>query len=209
MKTCSHEAFVVLTREATVIEQDRHGPKVMVLADGSYLKLFRRKRLLSSASWYPYAQRFVDNVHALRARGIPCPEVIDCFRVPAAGRDVVHYRPLPGTTLRQLITGNQADPGLRQTLGRFIATLHERGIYFRSIHLGNVVLTAERRLGLIDVADMKTGRRPLSSWRRRRNAKHLLRIKVDRAWILGGDGGAALSAGYREVAQRPFPLGSA
>jgi hypothetical protein len=47
-----------------------------VLADGSYLKLFRRKRLISSAAWYPYAQRFADNALALAAREHPLPRVI-------------------------------------------------------------------------------------------------------------------------------------
>lgn len=208
MKTWSHEAFVEFTGQATIIEQDGHGPKVMVLPDGTYLKLFRRKRLISSASWYPYAQRFVDNTGALLACAIPCPEVIECFRVREIARDVVHYRPLPGRTLRQLVAqGEQCPPNLRRQLGRFIATLHEAGIYFRSIHLGNIVQTPEGQLGLIDVADLKAGRRPLSSWHRRRNTKHLLRVAVDRTWILGDDGDAAFSAGYAEVAGWSLRLG--
>lgn len=91
--------FETLKQGAELIEADGHGEKVLLLPDGHYLKLFRRKRLISSASWYPYAQRFADNARALQARGIPCPEVIEVFRVPEMERDVVHYRPLIGKAL--------------------------------------------------------------------------------------------------------------
>jgi phage gp46-like protein len=61
VQTLSHDAYLALRADATVLERDLHGDKVLQLADGSYLKLFRRKRLISSAAWYPYAQRFADN----------------------------------------------------------------------------------------------------------------------------------------------------
>ncbi|HZJ92281.1 MAG TPA: toluene tolerance protein, partial [Thiopseudomonas sp.] len=57
------------------------------------------------------------------------------------------------------------------------------GVYFRSIHLGNVVLTPECELGLIDISDMKIFRRPLSKWQRKRNFEHMVRDERDREWL--------------------------
>ena len=65
MQTLEQADYLALRADARVLEYDRHGDKVLQLADGSYLKLFRRKRLLSSAAWYPYAKRFADNALAL------------------------------------------------------------------------------------------------------------------------------------------------
>lgn len=201
----SHEHFLSLREGAQIIEADRFGEKVLRLADGTYLKLFRRKRLLSSAAWYPYAQRFADNAAALAARGIRCPVVIQVFRLPRISRDAVHYRPLAGRTLRQIVHGEPEscpEAALRVRLGEFIASLHDCGVYFRSLHLGNIVLTDEERFGLIDIADLTASTRPLRAYRRKRNFRHLLRYKSDQGWLLA-DGGDALIAGYlRRVPQR-------
>lgn len=199
MQTLENEKFLTLRDGAEVVEADHFGEKVLRLPDGSYLKLFRRKRLISSAAWYPYAQRFADNAKALAALEIPCPEVMAVYRLPIISRDAVHYRPLEGTTIRQII---QAAPdtvrerALRSQLGAFVARLHRLGVYFRSLHLGNVVLTPDGALGLIDIADLKHRRGPLSERLRERNLRHLYRVACDRAW-LEADSGQAFFSAYR------------
>ena len=65
-------------------------------------------------------------------------------------------------------------------LGSLIATLHRQGIYFRSLHLGNIVLTPENKMGLIDLADLSRGRGALGTIKRLRNFQHLLRDSRDR-----------------------------
>ena len=183
LQNLTHNDYLALRAHAAVLEQDRHGDKVLQLQDGRYLKLFRRKRLISTAAWYPYAQRFADNAIALAQRGIPCPEVSEVYRIPSIARDAVRYTPLAGETLRQLVRAGAGTAGLRDKLGAFVARLHEAGIYFRSLHLGNIVLTPDNDLGLIDIADLRAGRGPVSQHRRQRNLRHLLRDAHDQAWI--------------------------
>ncbi|WP_371364228.1 lipopolysaccharide kinase InaA family protein [Pseudomonas sp. QL9] len=195
MQQLALSAYESLRDGAEVLEADRYGDKVLHLADGNFLKLFRRKRLISSAALYPYAQRFADNAQALQRLGIPCPQTIAVYRIPGIARDAVHYEPLPGDTLRQLIAAGDNGNELRAQLGELIATLHDKGVYFRSLHLGNVVRTPEGRLGLIDIADMKARRRPLNRLQRKRNFAHMLRYADDRQWLLA-DQGAALAAAY-------------
>lgn len=183
LQTLPHDRYLALRADAAVLERDHHGDKVLKLADGSYLKLFRRKRLISSAAWYPYARRFADNARALEARGIPCPRVIAVHRIPAIARDAVHYRPLAGRTLRELVRQGDAPADLRERLFRFVDRLHGAGIYFRSLHLGNIVLTPGGEFGLIDIADLRAHDRPLRQGERRRNLRHLQRDPRDRAWL--------------------------
>ena len=175
----NHDDYEQLIHAARVIEADGHGPKVYELADGSMLKLFRQKRLISYASIYPYAQRFYDNCIALKALSIPCPEPIALLNIPSIKRHAVHYFPLPGKTVRELLktSDNSALPHLRLMLGEFIADLHELGIYFRSVHMGNIILTPDRKLGLIDVADLKLMGKSLSKPQRTRNFRHITRYK--------------------------------
>ena len=183
LQTLEHDDYLALRAGATVLEHDRYGDKVLQLADGSYLKLFRRKRLISSAAWYPYAQRFADNALELARRQIACPDVIGVCRIPSVSRDAVRYRPLAGQTLRHLVRSGAGTASLRAQLGRFVARLHEAGIYFRSLHLGNIVLTPAGELGLIDIADLRASGNPIPRHRRLRNLKHLLRDEQDRIWI--------------------------
>lgn len=200
MQTLEHDAYHALRAHAHVLEFDLHGEKVLRLADGSFLKLFRRKRLISSAAWYPYAQRFADNALALAQRGVPCPVVTGVYRIPCIGRDAVRYRPLEGRTLREIVRSGADSGALRAGLGRFVARLHEAGIYFRSLHLGNIVLTPSGEFGLIDIADLRAGRRPVAQNRRRRNLQHLSRNPQDRAWLHAG-GEAEFERAYHSAGQ--------
>lgn len=198
MHPMEHSAYLALRENATVLEADGSGDKVLLLEDGTILKLFRRKRLISSALLFPYARRFADNIDALKKRAIPCPDVIATYRIASISRDAVRYTPLPGLTIRQVLKEHGESAPLRAELGTFIAHLHDRGVYFRSLHLGNVILTPESKLGLIDISDMKCQRGALSDSKRLRNFQHLLRYKEDRAWLVESDGGTAFISAYTQ-----------
>lgn len=181
----SSEAFSTLREGATVIEADPRGEKVLRLGDGSFLKLFRRKRFLSSALLFPPAECFRRNVEALMARKVPCPQVFETYELDSERKTAVRYWPLPGHTIRGLLPGLGADErcALLLRLAAFVATLHEQGVYFRSLHLGNVILTPAGEFGLIDVSDMHVQRAPISRNKRMRNFRHVFRYKADTCFI--------------------------
>jgi hypothetical protein len=146
------------------------------LEDGNILKLFRRKRLFSSALLKPYSARFINNATRLKELGVPTLEVLAHYKLQQPRMTAVLYRPLPGKTLRQL--SNQENFSWQQRLPalvELIRSLHASGIYFRSLHLGNIVVTPENKLGLIDVADMRFLRSPLPHYLARRNLQHFAR----------------------------------
>lgn len=186
MKTIDQAAYLDLCKGAEVLEADAFGEKVFRLPDGSILKLFRRKRLLSSATLFPYARRFVANAYALERLGVQVPRVLDIFRIAGIGRDAVHYHPLPGVTLRELSRQGiaaQEKVVLKEAFTRFVIELHRKGVYFRSLHSGNVVLTPEGQLGLIDFTDLRIYPWPLSRFSRRRNMRRMAGIADERGWL--------------------------
>jgi hypothetical protein len=189
---------------ADVIEQDRVGPKVLALPDGRYLKLFRpRKRLFSKQLIWPAAHRFAANAARLSAAGVLTLTVDVLYRLPGPGRPTTAalYRPLPGTTLRDQLAAGSAGASLLRQVGAFIADLHRRGIYFRSLHPGNVVV-GEHALGLIDVLDLRFHRGPLSLRHRLRNWRHVLRCPQDADFLTSG-AVATLLRGYLEAGDLP------
>lgn len=188
MQILQHDDYLALRNDGKVIEQDGHGDKVIILADGTFLKLFRRKRLITSAAIWPYAQRFADNAAKLKQLGIPCPEIIAVYRIPSIERDAVHYHPLPGLTLRQLRDGEGDCPeDIRERFWEFVDKVQDLGIYFRSMHLGNVVLTPEGELGLIDISDMRIKKGSLGKSLRQRNQEHILREPADIEWLISNN----------------------
>ena len=178
--------YQALRAGAVVLEADGFGEKVLQLADGRILKLFRRKRLLSSATIYPYARRFVANAKALAKRGVPVPQILRIIRISSISRDAVHYAPLAGTTLRELAQAG-LDPAreaaLKAVFTRFVIDLHDSGVYFRSLHIGNVVCTPEGKLGLIDFSDLRIHPWPLGRYSRVRNMRRMAGITEEADWL--------------------------
>lgn len=175
MKTLNREKYEALREGAEVLAADDHGDKVLRLKNGHIMKLFRRKRLFSSALIYPYGKRFADNVKQLTKLGIPTVKGLSLYRVPSISRIAVEYKPLPGESLDDEIKRGVFGEQQIEKFGTFLSKLHKLGVYFRSIHLGNVIMTPEGKLGLIDVSDMKVYRRPLPTSLRTRNMRHFCR----------------------------------
>ncbi len=165
-----------LTTNAVVLEADGLGPKVLKLENGHFLKFFRRKRWLSSALLRPYSRRFANNAEQLRALGIATLTVHTLYELSDKSLSAALYDPLPGTSLTQLAM--QPDfswTPILPELVRFVRGLHARGVYFRSLHLGNIILTPDNSLGLIDIADMRFLGRPLPGYMVKRNLAHFSR----------------------------------
>lgn len=185
MKTLKPEELDTLLKGAKVIEEDGYGLKVARLANGDFLKLYRRKRLMSSALWSVPAQRFADNARRLQQLGLIAPAIVDTLLIPQRKLNGVRYQPLPGQTLRdhwRAMEVNERD-GEVERFGAFLGQLHQLGVYFRSLHLGNVLCLPDRTFGLIDLSDMTISGKPLGRWKRKRNLQHMLRYNEDSTWL--------------------------
>ncbi len=183
MRKISPADFERILAAARVIEEDKFGPKVAITADGNYLKIFRRKRWLSTAAVYPYARRFCRNARRLPRLGIRTVKIVDICACPALGRHLVFYQPLAGETLSRVFTHDAARRQLLPELAAYIARLHHLGILFRSLHFGNLLRLPGGGFGLIDIADLTISRHPLNLGQRRRNFNHLLSRRREREVI--------------------------
>lgn len=198
LQLLSSSELEALQRGATVIEADHKGIRVLALTDGSFLKMVRRKGFPSSAWLFPYAMRFALNARRLSRLGIACPIVLACYRCHAVADDIVHYQPVPGRTLRAELDVAPCVE-LLQRAGGFIANLHEMGVFFRALHLGNIVIMPNGDFSLIDIADVRFSKRALTLRDRRKNIANTLRYAEDRQWLLDGAFSDAFWQGYAAV----------
>lgn len=194
MKTNEFEALLA---SGEILETEGALPKVIRLPEDRILKLFRRKRLLSSQIWMTYAARFAKNAVQLRRRSIPTVQVESIYDIRGIQRQGVLYRMLPGDTLRDWLNGNETKVCIEKCreLGVFIAQLHRHGVLFRSIHFKNILVQPDGSLGLIDIADLKFNYcGALSTRQRIRNLHHMDRHNADRKYLAGQAGNAFLEA---------------
>lgn len=161
----------------TVLEKDSRGPKVVLLQNGLILKIFHTRRHPWLARINPPAQRFAQNASTLEKLGIAAPAIAETLWLDRdKGLSACTYQPLPGTSLETLLKEQPTEMGrLIPELATFIFGLHRQGIYFRSLHLGNVLLLPEGGFGLIDFLDLIKKRRRLNDWEAKRNLGHLRR----------------------------------
>lgn len=152
-----------------ILEQDHFGIKVVRLENGDILKIFRVKRTFSSANIFSYARSFCRNEKRLHQLSIPTIQVKQLFHLRTDHKTAVLYSPLQGVTVRELFTQHVLTAEHAQTLGEFIARLHDLGIYFRGLHSGNIVLTPQGHWGLIDISEMTIFPWRLERRRRKRN----------------------------------------
>lgn len=184
MKPFSMDEFQKLVSISEILEQDDHGPKVLKTPEGLMAKIFRRKRLVSSALIKPYAARFVENARKLKALGFSTVDIVDLCYCREIKRALVFYRPLPGETLRTTLRNKGHDDELVERFVQLLARLHEKGVFFRSCHFNNVIVANSLDdLGMIDVSDMRIKTHRLSCGQRKRNFKHIVRYATDRESI--------------------------
>lgn len=198
----SREQLDSAVERSEVVERDGHGIKVLRLQDGRYLKYFRRKRYFNRELLSPAAVRFARHARQLERLRIPTLEVESLHRIIGEPHTVAVYRPMPGDTLRALLAQDRADTQTLYRVGVFLARLHRQGVFFRSVHPGNIVVDG-LRIGLIDLLDMKVRPWSMSRWARRRNWVHFLRCEEDRPH-LRPELIDALLFGYRDAADLPF-----
>jgi hypothetical protein len=180
MQTLSYRQFMSLLEGSQIILA---GKVFRLAGNGHILKFFRIKKLFSSGRLWPYAARFRRNAEKLARRGIPTVTVVATYRIPDLGQTAARYEELPGHPLEEELEEGEFTAERIQQLAIFFARLHACGVYFRSIHFGNILVTKQNDLGLIDIVDMKVHARPLGFAKRLRNFNHLFRNDSDRKSI--------------------------
>lgn len=158
-------------------------PKVLEAGPDQIIKIFYpRSRKWSSSRYRPHALRFCRNVKKLAELNIAAPSVQKIQYCKELNTYLVLYQKLHGESVYQSIkAGNKQ---LMHHTIRFVSHLHDKGIYFRGLHLTNLLLLDNNQIALLDVVDMQFKNKPLSLLARYRNLKHLFFHRMDHQFWL-------------------------
>ncbi len=140
--------FKKIISNYSVIKQQLNLPKVLNTDCNKIIKIFYAKGKCSSDYFKPYALRFCKNANTLKNLGVMAPQIIKIQYCVERQVYLVYYEKIIGKDLEVLVQSGQKD--LFEKLATFLASLHEKGINFRSIHLGNLIYQNEE-MALIDI----------------------------------------------------------
>jgi serine/threonine protein kinase len=154
-------------------------PKVFEKNGNTIIKLFYpKKSKLSSDRIRPRAMRFYHNVKLLQKYGYNAPVVTKVQFCPDLKIYLMYYAKIQGCDVRNLAKNGKLD--IIRHVAHLLANLHTNGIFFRSVHLENLLYQPDGQFALLDVTDVRFKRKALTFYSRYRNLKHLLQEPHDR-----------------------------
>jgi tRNA A-37 threonylcarbamoyl transferase component Bud32 len=172
-KQLSPEQASIMIQTSELVKGTESKPKIALTPEGRVIKVaYWRSRLLSSSWFYPYHARFLKRSRKLNQMGILTPQIINIYQCPGLQCDILLYPQINGQSLLDCF-----DDSHLPLLARFINELHDAGVFFWDLHLGNIVISDQDRLGLLDVATARISQRPLSLKRRARNIGRFICIE--------------------------------
>lgn len=118
-------------------------------------------------------KNFINNAKRLKKKGVQTIEPLTWSWCSSKKYEVITYKPLPGKTVYEVIRDEQ-DWSILPVFASYIASLHQKKIYFRAGHADNYLVQPNKQFALIDVDNTRF------SISLRRRAKNLAYI-VDHA----------------------------
>ena len=141
------------------------------------IKIFNVRGYISSGFFNTYASRIIKNSIKLKDHKISSIEITNELAFQYNNRlSGVSYKYIPGKTYRDL--GNKITNEMITDLAKYISTIHKKGIYFRAMHLGNILLH-NKKLFLIDIAKIHFYPWPLFIFTRARAFRRMIKYKDD------------------------------
>lgn len=181
MKIISIDEFYALCQQSD-IKVIKHlndkRPKILETREGQIIKIFyARKKWFASWKNKRAAIKFCKNAKRLAANHILAPHIIDFLYCRGLNVYIVTYKKLPGENIRILTRRGERD--ILADVAAFIAKLHQMGIFFRSLHLENLLYLGPGQIALLDITDVRFKHKSLNIFLRYRNLKHMFSIRQD------------------------------
>jgi len=141
------------------------------------IKIFNVRGYISSDFFNTYASRIIKNSIKLKEYEISSIEITNELAFQYNNRlSGVSYKYIPGKTYRDL--GNKITKEMITDLAKYISIIYKKGIYFRAMHLGNILLH-NKKLFLIDIAKIHFYPWPLFIFTRARAFRRMIKYQDD------------------------------
>ena len=169
-----------LVSRSSLLEGEITKPKVLLDANGYiYKSFYQPDRKLSSRTPPPPFKQFVKNSQILSKRNVQTVSVCDTMTAQDKRFDAIRYHAIEGLDFREHL--KQSDHSAISMIVDIIAELHHQGVFFRAIHLGNILHLPHGGYALIDISDCWFSSGQLNAFKRARNLAHLMDYHSDKS----------------------------
>lgn len=191
-KLTTQQAQQIIASYELLMGTEQH-PNLLENDTGEIVKLFYAKKRLSTSFFFPKAKVFADNGVLLKKLQVIAPLTKRVAYYAPRKMYLAVYDRIPGKDLR--MWDADKNRAALEGLGKYLAELHRKGVMFRGIHLGNVLMDDAGQYALVDISGLSVKSKPLSLWQRKRNLINLLGVEDDQT-ILVAYGLSRFVAGY-------------
>ena len=171
-----------LVSQSSLLEGEVSKPKVLLDANGYIYKFFYQPdRKLSSRTLFPPFKQFVKNSQILSKRNVQTVSVCETMIAQDKRFDAIRYQAIEGHDFREHL--KQSDHGAISIIVDIMTELHHQGVFFRAIHLGNILHQPNGDYALIDISDCWFSFGKLNTFKRARNLAHLMNYHSDKSYF--------------------------
>jgi len=154
------------------------GEKKTFLVHDKVIKIFNIRGLLSSGFIHSYSNRIISNSAKLNQNGINSLNITHQLEFIHNKRlSGVIYNHIPGIPIRDMSIKEFTKSFLKE-LALFLSSIHSKGIYFRAMHMGNIIYH-NGNFCLIDVAKVHFYPWSLMSFTRARAYRRFIKYPKD------------------------------
>lgn len=165
--------YATMIKDAKALAHDKFGQsKVFLTPDQKIIKIFPVSHFLKEL-FSSRMKRFLKIVAKLKHLHISTISPEACYRSTSPSLNIIVYPYIEGSCLRDAL---QQNIELLRNFSHFLAHLHRFNVYFRGIHLGNVVIDKKQHFTLIDVGNTKF---KVNLRRRAKNIVYILKYYAD------------------------------
>ncbi|OUS03049.1 hypothetical protein A9Q81_08115 [Gammaproteobacteria bacterium 42_54_T18] len=182
MQILTDSQLADLVSRSSLLEGEVNKPKVLLDANGYIYKFFYQPdRKLSSRTLFPPFKQFVKNSKILLKRNVQTVSICDTMTAEDKRFDAIRYQAIEGHDFREhLKLSGHSEISI---ITDIMAELHCRGVFFRAIHLGNILHQPNGDYALIDISDCWFSIGQLNAFKRARNLAHLMSYHSDKSYF--------------------------
>lgn len=191
MEVISLQMFNQWVKDSEVLLAVRGKPRILRFADNTIVKIFNSKR------HWRHSYKFINNAQRLNQMGFATVEPGERFYCSEEDFIYLTYPYVDGRSVYDYLTNR--DESILPIVARFMAKLHEHGVYFRGCHPEHLIHKANDDFVLIDIHDTRFFWFPLTINLRLKNLMVLF-YRRNIANIISANGMDAFLTAYGEAA---------
>lgn len=149
------QEFNNLCQQGELLKGSYERPRVMLYRGQVVKFLYRKTNIFSRKKFINIAKKIKRYAAKLAQLEIPSITITSLKYYASKHCDILAYKEIPGVSLLDTLNNGADIAKVISELAKYVATAHEKGLFFGDLSLRNIIETQNQQLALIDIQDLK------------------------------------------------------